>query len=75
MNGILRAIAGMMQQVVANNETKYQAIIGALQQVSSRLRESQEGSTNTTSGNFKARQSSGSPLELKVRHSPEMLLD
>lgn len=75
MNGMLHAIAGMMQQVVANNETKHQAVIGALQQVSCRLRESQEESTKTNSGSSKVRPSNRSPLELKVRQSLEILPD
>lgn len=74
MNGTLRAIAGMMQQVVANNETKYQAVIGVLQQAFHRLQEPQEASTAAGDGS-KARSSRRSPLELKVRGLTEMFYD
>ena len=57
-----------MQQVVAFNESNYQNIVVALQQVTSRLRESPTGHTEkVTSTGSQDRQSLGSPLELKVK--------
>lgn len=54
-----------MQQVVSNNEAKYQDVVGALHKVASRLRESRDEFTEARS-NPKARSKSSIPLELKV---------
>lgn len=65
---MLRTLAGLMQQVVAVNEHQYQNIVVALQQVTSRLRESQTGlADKVTSCDSKDRKSRASFLELKVR--------
>ena len=57
-----------MQQVVAFNESNYQNIVVALQQVTSRLQESQTGyNEKVTPDGSQDRQSLASPLELKVK--------
>lgn len=56
-----------MQQVVTNNEAKYQEVIGALHKVTSKLHESREEPTKTRSkSNVPGK--SGIPLELKVSY-------
>lgn len=65
---MLRNLAGLMQQVVAVNEHRYQSLVVALQQVTSRLRESRMDPTEkATPDGPQDHQSRASPLELKVR--------
>jgi len=66
LNRELRALAELMQQVVTNNESKYQDVMGALRKVASVLRESREEPRETRS-DPKARAKSTVPLELKVK--------
>ena len=68
---MLRDLAGLMHQVVTVNENRYQSIVVALRQVTSRLQESQTGPIEevTTNGS-RGRQSRASKalsIELKVR--------
>ena len=67
INGLLQNLAGVMQQVVTLNESNYRNIAVALQQVTSRLQESQLGPTEKATSNPRDRRSRVSPLELKVR--------
>jgi hypothetical protein len=61
----LRALAELMQQVVTNNDAKYQEVIGALHKVAFTLRETREGAAETSS-KARVHRKPTIPLELKV---------
>ena len=64
---MLRDLAGLMHKVVVANENRYQSVVVALQQVTSKLRESQVGPTEKAISNGpQDRQSWASSVELKV---------
>ena len=64
---MLRDLTGLMHKIVATNENRYQSVVVALQQVTSRLRDSQGGPIgNVMSNGPQDRQSRASSVDLKV---------